>query len=201
MVTAGRSNGLALLAVAVEEEAFTASEGGSALKTVPFGSSGARSTGVAGTLVEARVASAGNTVEEGVGGADRVGDDGRDILASTVVENESGLADAARTRVVSVGRAGGDLNALTVQELSALDADTSLKSSIITLVFVTVGSEAALDALTVDVANVADQALADNTIIGFVGITRLAAAQNPEVSRVALAVTVSKGGVNAAVLV
>lgn len=102
---------------------------------------------------------------------------------------------------VGILRAGGDGLARSSEVLGAIDADTGLESGIISFVVVAVGDEVGLDTVSIDVSDVADKALADNTVVGLVGSAGLAGSEDPEVSLIAVALSVLEISVDSAVLV
>jgi len=85
--------------------------------------------------------------------------------------------------------------------LGTIDADTGLKRGIISFVVVAVGDEVRLDAVSVDVSDVANEALTDNTVVGLVGSAGLARSEDPEVTLIAVALSVLEISVDSAVLV
>lgn len=197
---AGRTSGLADVGGGVEDVAGGAAVGVGALGAVPVGAGGTGGAGADLDLVEAGTAGAGDAVEEGVGGAGG-DDDFAGEHALLVLQDVARVADALQAVVVGVGGAGGDHHALSAQELAAVSAHAGLEGGVVALVFVAGGDEVGLDALAVDVADVAHQALADHTVEGFVVAAGLAAAQDPEVSSIAVALSVPDVSVDSAVLV
>lgn len=85
--------------------------------------------------------------------------------------------------------------------MGSIDADAGLELGIVPLVVVAVGDEVGLDAVAVDVSDVADKALADDTVVGLVGSAGLAGAEDPEVAIIAVALSVLEISVNSAVLI
>lgn len=75
---------------------------------------------------------------------------------------------------VGILRAVGDGLAGSSEVLGAIDADAGLEFGIISFVVVAVGDEVRLDTVSIDVSDVADKALADNTVVGLVGSAGLA---------------------------
>ena len=152
-------------------------------------------------LEDTDVAGAADSVEEGVAGAVRNGDG--DGHASRVVRVElvASVADAADGVVVGVGGALRNLLASSSDVLGTLNADAGLESIVVPFVVVAVGSEVALDAVSVDVSAVAEPALAGNTVVGLVGAAPSAGSENPEVVVVAVALSVLEVSVDPAVLV
>ena len=102
---------------------------------------------------------------------------------------------------MSISGASGDLSALTFKELSASNTDAGLESTVVSFVGIAVRDEVGYNTFTVDVTNEAKDALTTNTIEGAVGRAGLAAASDPEVSRLALALTVAEDSIDATVLV
>ena len=196
-----RSRGLALLTVTVEDEASTTGLSLCTLISIPHGTLRARSTGVNSTLVESIVASARNSIEESVSGTGRSRYNGRDILADVSLQDISGLADTSDAVVVRIGLAGGDFNALTVEELSSSDTDTSLQGFVVALILIAVGNEVRGHALAINVTDISKNTLANDTVVGLVLTARLAATQDPEVSRLAFTLTIPKNSINATVFV
>ena len=82
-----------------------------------------------------------------------------------------------------------------------MNADAGLESIVVPFVVVAVGSEVALDAVSVNVSAVAEPALAGNTVVGLVGAAPSAGSENPEVVVVAVALSVLEVSVDPAVLV
>lgn len=152
-------------------------------------------------LEDTDVASAADSVEEGVAGAVRNADG--DGHASRVVRVElvASVADAADGVVVGVGGALRNLLASSSDVLGTLNADAGLESIVVPFVVVAVGSEVALDAVSVNVSAVAEPALAGNTVVGLVGAAPSAGSENPEVVVVAVALSVLEVSVDPAVLV
>ena len=93
------------------------------------------------------------------------------------------------------------MSALTVEELSASNTDASLKDIVVSFVGIAVGDKVRNDTLTIDIADEAEDALTTNTVEGTVGRAGLAATSDPEVSRLALTLTVTENSVDAAVLI
>lgn len=66
---------------------------------------------------------------------------------------------------------------------------------------VAVRGEGGFDTLSIDVTDVANHALTNNTVVSFILATGLAVAEDPEVSGLALTLTVTKDAVDTAILV
>lgn len=152
-------------------------------------------------LEDTDVASAADSVEEGVAGAVRNGDGDGHTSRVVRVELVASVADAADGVVVGVGGALRNLLASSSDVLGTLNADAGLESIVVPFVVVAVGSEVALDAVSVDVSAVAEPALAGNTVVGLVGAAPSAGSENPEVVVVAVALSVLEVSVDPAVLV
>ena len=100
-----------------------------------------------------------------------------------------------------VSLTGGDLNALTIEELSSSDTDTSLEGFVVALMLVAVGYEVRGHTLAINVTDISKNTLANDTVVGLVLTARLAATQDPEVSRLAFTLTIPKNSINATVFV
>lgn len=82
-----------------------------------------------------------------------------------------------------------------------MNTDASLKSSIKSLIFVTVGCKVRLDAVSIAVTVVSDEAFTNNTVESLIGSARLARSKNPEETFIAIALTVFEVAVQTTVLV
>lgn len=76
-----------------------------------------------------------------------------------------------------------------------------MKRGIVSFIVVAVGDEVGLDAVSVDISDVADKALADDTVVGLVSSTRLARSKDPEISFIAVALSVLEISIDSAVLI
>lgn len=79
------------------------------------------------------------------------------------------IADARDTVVVCVGGAGGDRDAFASQVLSSSHANTGFKSGVIAFILVAVRSSSADDAVSIDIPDVSEVALAGDTVEGLIG--------------------------------
>lgn len=122
-------------------------------------------------------------------------------LAGSVAEDVPFVADTVQGIVVGVDGAGGNTHALASQVLGSVNADAGLDGGIVAFVSVAFGGGSADDAETVAVSHVAKVAFAGNTIEGLVGAALSAGAKDPEVSVIAVALSVLEVAVDTAVLV
>jgi hypothetical protein len=81
---------------------------------------------------------------------------------------------------------------MSSEESSSLNTNASLNFTVVSLVIITVGVEVRFDANSIDVTDISNKAFTDNTVEGFIGTTRSASSKNPEVSFLAVALTISK---------
>jgi hypothetical protein len=87
------------------------------------------------------------------------------------------------------------------EEDSAIDADAGLESGIISFVVVAIGGEVRFHAISIDVSGVSNIALANDAVVGLVCSAGLARSKDPEVSFIAVALSVFQVSVDAAILV
>lgn len=150
-------------------------------------------------MIEANIASAGDTIEESIGRAG--GYNSINGHALTILELESRVADTGDTVIVSIGWASGNLNTFSSDVLSTSYTNTSSKVRVVSLVLVTGSLEVGLDTVSVEVSSVSKIAFARNTVETLVGSTRSAGSVDPEKSRVAVALSVLKVAVQTTILV
>lgn len=80
-------------------------------------------------------------------------------------------------------------------------ANASFEGGIISFIFVAFGDDVALDAVAISISVVAEVALAGHSVEGFVDSTSSAGVEDPEVSIIAVALTVLDVAIDSTVLV
>jgi len=102
---------------------------------------------------------------------------------------------------VSVGWAGWDDLAFSSEEGSSLNTDAGFGLAVVSLIIIAVGNKVRFTAHSINIAGVSDKALAHDTIEGLVSTAWSAGSEDPEVSFLAIALTISKIAILSAVLI
>ena len=98
-------------------------------------------------------------------------------------------------------RTDWDLLAFSFQVFCIIFADAGLEGSIVSFVLVAVGNKVRFNAYSIHVSNESNEALADYTVEGFIGTAGPAGSEDPEVTLLAIALSISKIAVLSTVLV
>jgi hypothetical protein len=93
---------------------------------------------------------------------------------------------------VGISWAAGDSLTYSSEESSSLNANTSLELAVVSFIIITVGVEVRFNTYSIDVTDMSNKAFTYNSVEGFIGTTRSAGSKNPEVSFLAIALTISK---------
>ena len=102
---------------------------------------------------------------------------------------------------MGVGGAGGYLDALSSQVLDSINADAGLDGGFVAFVGVALGDGGALGAEAVVISDVAEVALACDSVVGLIGSALSAGSKDPEVPIIAVTLTIFKISVDSTVLV
>ena len=111
------------------------------------------------------------------------------------------MTDTADGVIVRIGRTVRNFLTFSSDKLSSINTDTSLDGGIISFIFVALRNNVALDAVSIVVSVIAKVAFTSDSIEGFISSTSSASVQDPEVSIIAVALTVLKVTVDSTVLV
>ena len=150
-------------------------------------------------MEETCVAGTRDSVEEGVSGALRNGDRGRD--AFSIFHGITRVANTANGVIISVRRAIRDLFASSPDELGAINTDAGLEYGIIAFIFIAVRLEVALDTISIDITMISNIAFTGHTVISLIGSAAAASIKDPEVSFIAVALTILLITINTAILI